>query len=272
MPSRFWPRLARNFLPAALLICVLGGIFYLVESADDESTLIENEKDHLHAGTETAKRAVLSLARDTQYVARSQPLTRAIAAPRADTLDDAARDFASFINAKRIYNKVRWIDSTGMERLRVELVASNAEVIPPPDEEDKHQRYYFDETMKLKHGEVYLSRLDLEIERGQIERPYRPVLRAAVPLFGPHQQKLGIAIVTYEAQDMFQRIEHVTATSESNWMLIDQQGYWLHSPVAAEEFGFMLPHGAGMATRYPQAWNKINTASTGLFKDDAGDL
>jgi diguanylate cyclase (GGDEF)-like protein/PAS domain S-box-containing protein len=272
MPSRFWSRLARNFLPAALLICTLGGIFYVNESSDDETTLIENEKDHLRAGAETTKRTLLSLARDTQYLADSRPLTRATADPEADMLDNAARDFAAFINAKRIYSKARWIDETGMERVRVELVAGNAKTIPPNQEENKRQRYYFDEAMKLERGEIYLSRLDLEIARGRIEQPLHPVLRAAVPLFGQRQQRIGIAIVTYEARDLFQHIEQVAATTESTWMLLDQHGYWLHSPVAADEFGFMLPHGASMAARHPQAWEKINAASSGLFRDKAGDF
>ncbi|BBJ00248.1 hypothetical protein FGKAn22_19400 [Ferrigenium kumadai] len=272
MSSRFWSRLARNFLPAALLICALGGIFYVSESSDDEVTLIENEKDHLHAGVETTQRILLSLARDTQYLAHSQPLAKALANPDATMLDNAASDFAAFIDAKRIYNKIRWIDQTGMERVRVEWVAGKARTAPLGQTENKRQRYYVDEAMKLKHGEVYLSRLDLEIENGQIEKPYHPVLRAATPLFGPHQQRLGIAIVTYEAEDLFQRIAQVANTDESNWMLLEQQGHWLHSPVASDEFGFMLSARPSMAERYPQAWKKISTASTGHFKDEAGGL
>ncbi|HXU94117.1 MAG TPA: EAL domain-containing protein [Gallionella sp.] len=272
MSSRFWSRLARNFLPAALLICTLGGIFYLNESSDDETTLLENEKDHLHAGVEAANRALLSLARDTQYLAHSQPLAKAIANPDAAMLDNTARDFAAFINAKRVYSKIRWIDETGMERIRVEWVAGNAKAVPADQAENKRQRYYVDEAMKLKHGEVYLSRLDLEIDHGQIEKPYRPVLRAATPLFGPSQQRLGIAIVTYEAQDLFQHVEEVAATGDSQWMLLEQQGHWLHSPVASDEFGFMLPDRPSMAERNPQAWKRISTAASGQFKDDAGNL
>ena len=270
MSPRFWIRLARNFLPAALIISALGGIFYLVESTENETVLIENEKDHLHSGVQAVNRALLTLARDNRYLANSLPLAKVIA-PGPETLEYAARDFAAFIDAKRVYSKVRWIDEAGMERARVDLVAGRAQVVPPDRKESKAGRYYFDEAMETQRGEVYLSRLDLEIEHGLIEQPYHPVLRAAVPLFD-RQQRRGIAIVTYEVRDLFQRVEHVASSREGRWMLLDQQGYWLRSPDPDEEFGFMLPHGTNMATRHPQAWRKIKAPETGHFKDKAGDL
>jgi diguanylate cyclase (GGDEF)-like protein/PAS domain S-box-containing protein len=272
MPSRFWPRLARNFLPAALIICVLGGVFYLVESSDDENVLAENEKDHLHSGVQAVNRALLTLARDTRYLGNTMPLERAVDSGNPIALDHTAREFASFIEAKRIYGKARWIDETGAERVRVDLAGGKARAIPPALEENKTGRYYFDEAMKTRPGEVYLSRLDLEIQGAQVEQPHRPVLRAAVPLFDQQENRRGIAIVTYEAQDLFRRVDHVAASREGKWMLLDPRGYWLRSPDPAEEFGFMLPHGTTMAARHPKAWQRIAGSHTGQFKDEAGDL
>jgi PAS domain S-box-containing protein len=272
MPSRFWPRLARNFLPAALIICVLGGVFYLFESSDDKTVLVENEKDHLHSGVQAVNRALLTLARDTRYLGNTMPLERAVNSGDSVALDHAAREFTSFLDAKRIYSKARWIDETGAERVRAELVDGRAEIAPHARKENKSGRYYFDEAMKTKRGDIYLSRLDLEVMGDQIELPHRPVLRAALPLFDRQAKRRGIAVVTYDVKDLFQRIEHVTASIEGKWMLLDPQGHWLHSPNPGDEFGFMLPHGATMAARHPQVWQRIASSHVGQFKDEAGDL
>lgn len=272
MPSRFWRHLLRNFLPAALLIIALGGSFYALESAEETEVLLDNEEDHLHDSALAINHVLLSFAHDTQYLANSLPLGKAVAQPDAITLDETARELAAFIDAKHIYSKARWIDETGQERLIVEQVKGRAARLPAEQMENVFARYYFSAAMRLNKGEIYLSPLDLEVENDLIERPHHPVLRAASPLFDEAGLPHGIAMLTLSAHELFEQIGSVATSSGTNWMLLNQQGYWLRSPDKADEFGFMLPHQASLAARQPQLWEKINGAPSGHFIDDAGDL
>ncbi|HEX5363016.1 MAG TPA: EAL domain-containing protein [Gallionella sp.] len=260
----------QNFLPAALIILALGGVFFEFESAEDLRTLIDHEQDHVHAGVETANRTLLTLKRDTQNLAHSTTLGEAILQPsRTSRLE---QDMLAFISSKVVYYKARWIDENGQERARVDIQNGKAVIVPSSRTENKATRDYFAQTIKLSDGATYLSPLDLEIEHGAIEQPLRPTLRAATPLFDAAGRKHGLAVVSYSAQDLFRRIQEISATEHSSWMLLNEQGYWLRSGDPAQEFGFMLPHRASMAEQHPEIWDRIKAAPVGNFIDADGGL
>ncbi len=272
MHPGFANRLIRNFVPAALFIVALGSVFYAFESSDDLKELINHESDHVHAGVETTNRILIELERDTQYLARSSLLTDAVARTTPATVARAAQDMAAFVATKRIYHKVRWLDESGRELARADLVDGESIVVPPDRTGSKSARYYFAQAMKLRRGETYLSPLDLDFEKGKLELPPNPTLRAATPLFDPAGRRRGIAVISYSAQDLFDRIDSVSATGHSTWMLLNDRGYWLKGRDRAQEFGFMLPHRAGMAAEQPDIWNKIAYAPSGHFFDKDGGL
>ncbi len=270
--SLFWQRLLHNLLPAALLICTLGIIFYWAESAEDETVLIENEKDHIHAGIEDANRALLSVARDARFVSNLDTLLVNINTSGKAGTASAVRDLKSFLERKRIYSKVRWIDERGTVRLHVELVNGRAALPPAGADASKLQRYYFREAMQIKRGLVYLSNIDLEMDGDVIVQPQHPVMRAAVRVFDQHNRARGIVVLTYSVQDMFGRIDRVSRSADASWMLLDQRGYWLHNAQAELEFGAQLPHRRTLAEKYPQAWKKMSSSASGQFKDGLGNL
>ncbi len=266
----FLPRLLQHFLPIVLIASVVAGIFFLTTAAEEEAALVTNEEDHIHAASENVKRALLTLVRDTAVLADLTTLNRAIRTNAPDDLQDAKRDFLSFADNKRVYGKVRWMDETGHERLKVELLHGHARAAPPNGEENETQRDYFREAMQLAEGEVYLSPLDLEMDEGQIEQPLHPVMRAARRVFDSRGRSRGIVVLTYEADDLYQRIERVASSADAGWMLVDSQGYWLRSPQHEDEFGSQLPHRRSMATRYPRAWQTMHDSPLGHIKDGEG--
>jgi PAS domain S-box-containing protein len=270
MPPLFWQRLLRNFLPVALILVTLGGGVYVHEAKDAADELTAIEQEHLHAAKLTVYRHLLELSRDTLFLANSPALTQLIARPDVASRNLAEREYAAFIDAKPDYRKVRWIDQNGMERVRVELKDSKVVIHPSAQNELKTLRYYFVETMKLKRGELFLSPLDLDIEHDIAT--LNPTLRAATPLFDQGGRARGIVVVSYSVEELFERIQSVSISRRDNWMLLDRHGYWLRSPIAADEFGFILPHHANMASRQPQVWQRINAAPSGHFIDEHGDL
>ena len=48
--------------------------------------------------------------------------------------------------------------------------------------------------MSARLGRVFVSPLDLNIERGEIEVPYKPVIRYATPVFDKENKAKGIVI------------------------------------------------------------------------------
>lgn len=215
---------------------------------------------------------MLTLSRDTRFVADELALHHATSQTDIKGLTEATQDLENYLRAKEIYSKARWIDETGQERIRVESNKHGITTLSLTKTKNKSDRYYFREAMRIGKDKIYLSPLDLEVEHNIIKQPHHPILRAATALFGASGKPRGIAILDYETQDLFQRIETVSASSDTDWMLLNQEGYWLHSPDATQEFGFMLPHKTNMSALHPHAWAKISATPNGYFFDAAGDL
>ncbi|MBI3221520.1 MAG: EAL domain-containing protein [Nitrosomonadales bacterium] len=260
----------RNFFPAALLICVLSGLFYGFESRNSRQALITNEVDHVSSGRLTIERLLVSLGRDTRYAASELSFTTPTI--ELSAVAEIAHEFSNYLSAKEIYSKVRWIDETGLERVRAEHSKRGTTLQPLDQPANKSDRYYFRHAMKFEKGDIYLSPLDLEIDQGMIEQPHQPVIRAATPVFDLAGRPRGIAMLTYSAQDLFERIDHAIASPRTEWMLLNQDGYWLRSTNPAQAFGFMLPHQRNMAASHPGVWGKISTTENGDYTDSSGNL
>jgi hypothetical protein len=89
--------------------------------------------------------------------------------------------FLSSINANKNYFQVRFLDSEGLEKIRVDRAKDTKEcfVVPKDKLQDKSGRYYFRDTIQNDNSKFWYSNFDLNIERGEIEKPLRPTFRVS---------------------------------------------------------------------------------------------
>jgi methyl-accepting chemotaxis protein len=161
---------------------------------------------------------------------------------------------------KKFYQQLRYLDETGQELVRVDFDGQQAIVISGDELQDKSSRDYFQETMKLQAGEVYISELTLNQEQGQIQVPHTPVLRFGTPVFDPTGQRRGVVVLNVYA-DSFLSLLEIQGTSQN--YLINQEGYYLHHPEDAKEFGFDL--GTDFNANQDFAWAMLQTSDTDTF-------
>lgn len=101
-----------------------------------------------------------------------------------------------FAKSYKQYYQIRIIESSGYEIVRIDNKRDGTTVIvPDSDLQDKKQRYYFPEAIKLDREQMYVSPIDLNIEQGKAETTYVPVIRLATPLFDSKGKKKGILIL-----------------------------------------------------------------------------
>lgn len=157
--------------------------------------------------------------------------------------------FASFAKYRGIYYQVRYIDEKGMEVVRVD------DGVPVADDklQDKSDRYYFKDAVKVPKGTVYVSPLDLNKEWGKIEVPFRPVIRYAVTVFDKKGVNRGIIITNVDARQILQRLQGSATTGHIRIMLIDSEGYYMLHPDKKKEWGGPadLNTGANIKKDYP---------------------
>ena len=130
-----------------------------------------------------------------------------------------------FSQGKRSFYQVRYIDSGGREVVRLNVEDGRARAVPVSQLQDKSDRPYVTETLKLAEGELYISPMDLNIERGRVEVPHRPVLRFGLPLFGDDGERTGILVLNLDARSIFRLIEPLRNGTEA--FLLDRKGTYL---------------------------------------------
>ena len=132
--------------------------------------------------------AVLAGTEDLIFLVES-PEARGAASGKPGAIDQLESLFLAYVQARSQVFQARLLDADGHEMLRIERGTDRAPA-RATRLQNKAKRYYFKQATMLKRGEVFVSELDLNIEDGKLEAPFRPTLRFATPLFtdsrGPH--------------------------------------------------------------------------------------
>jgi diguanylate cyclase (GGDEF)-like protein len=183
-----------------------------------------------------------------------------------------SKDYSELVQRKRNYDQVRYIDEGGMEIVRVNFNHGNPEIVQSYDLQFKGDRYYFKDTLKLGLDKIFVSPLDLNIEKNEIEKPLKPIIRFGTPVFNGDHQKCGVIVINYLAGEMLEFIEKTEKLSPGKTMLINQEGFWLLSPDKNEEWGFMIKDRADkkFSEKFPEVWDQIMASENCQVKNSNG--
>ncbi len=94
-----------------------------------------------------------------------------------------------------------------------------------------NNREYFEKTMALNPGEIYISPINLnrEVTTGKLEIPYKPTIRVAVPLTNKKGRKEGIFIANLLAESLFEFTDSKSLKKDYDMtcLIINKQEYYL---------------------------------------------
>ncbi|MFE8072552.1 EAL domain-containing protein [Marinobacteraceae bacterium S3BR75-40.1] len=266
-----WARCVVYFLATFLLL----GVAFLAYDYQDFSAQRESDR---HAETVRLSLAAKALTSDLQralvdvrMLAYNPDLQRFLQNSGRLNQNRLETNFLNLAQTSGLYDQVRLLDKHGKERIRVNYSNGRATLVPKAELQEKEGRYYFSETIGLPEGGIYLSPLDLNIEHGQIERPYKPIIRLAMPVFRPRaEQPAGIVILNYRADRLLASLEDVMTDSWGEAMLLNRDGYWLYSPRKSDEWGFMWGNNRTFFNRFPEAAAAVMAGGGGDVVTGAG--
>ncbi len=263
-------RLATLFLPVVLLTgsVVLG--LYRHDLAK-EHTLYEQAGKHLvDLQDEIIKREFKTVESDLFYLANQAILLDFVAEgqPRKAALE---KEYQLFCQQRGVYDQIRFLDSAGMEKVRINyLGGGQASIVPAGELQSKAKRYYFWGTMRLGRGGVFVSPLDLNVEHEQIERPLKPMIRFATPVIDQRDAKHGILILNYYGAALIRKLAEVSVTFPGSAWLVNRGGYFLRGRTPQEEWGFMLGHHHTFASFFAEEWPRLARSEAGQFRTEHG--
>ena len=245
-------------LPALVAMVVYVG--YFSRNLVIGST-IRSQKVRVTSQAQSVNSFLSGVREDVLFLSQLEAITRLLEADSTPSLDgvayDAAREtleqeFLAFSEVKRIYYQVRFLDATGMEIARVDSDGQSSAIIAHTQLQNKVGRYYFDDTIVLPSGELMVSPLDLNVERGEIEVPHKPVIRYATPVWFDGEPA-GIVIVNVFAERFLSPLKAMAEPDETI-VLLDKAGYYLyHSTDEAKRWGRDLEkHTERLYVDYPE--------------------
>ena len=176
-----------------------------------------------------------------------------------------------FSDSKMKYDQLRYLDDQGNELLRINYNKGQPEIVAEDLLQNKKDRYYFTETIKLGPGEIYMSKFDLNIEGDSIEQPEKPMIRFGIPVFDKNNVKTGVFVANYLGENIKQKLFDLTDGTVGSIQLINKDSYWLIGPDKVKEWGFMYPGRENYTFKdiFPSEWERITKEKKGHFFTNA---
>ncbi len=133
--------------------------------------------------------------------------------------------FLAVANAQQEVLKLRYIDASGMERIRISKTgaASPGYAVDTTELQNQSSRYYSQQLAQIPDQQIWYSALDLDMDHGQISHPLTPVLRLATPLYREGQYQ-GFVILSLL---MERTLEELLASRLFDVMLSNGEGHVL---------------------------------------------
>ncbi len=238
------------FLPVAALVSVLGVYFASQRTADHINGILAYDSARLNLISGFLGAEVLGSLKHLRSLSTETITRQAVESREPGNLRSLESSFLTLARRNPQYQQIRWIDESGKELARVNRDRGKPYAVAPQDLQDKRDRYYFKAANALLPGELYISRVDMNEERGQNEIPGRPVLRIATPVQDSRKKRRGIIIINIEMRHLFSLVHAPGETrDEANYLLVNQQGIVLHGDIGdvqaadAQEQGmdFIMP-------------------------------
>ena len=249
-------------VPLILILAIVLGLVYRAE-ADAALTITKaKEQQSVHLASRTIS-AVLGVIRgDVTFLVELSSLHQWLESRDANDWSNLTTDFMTFVQHRELYDHVRFLNMDKKEVVRINWNEKKPVVTPTKQLQSKFHRDYAQE-LHLKKGELSVSSFDLNIEHGVIEQPIKPVIRFSAPVFDSKNRKCGYVILNYKGQRLLDRLRAIAQKNDGGLMLLNQEGYWLLSDRAEEEWGFMYPEGQSLQFEHKYGANVWSSLLSG---------
>lgn len=254
-----------------LAIAAVTAGFLLQEQKAQRKVMETDERRRLELLGKVSERNIKSIAYDLIFLSNHPQLHRWLTSADRRHRADLSRTCLEFSEDAGVYDQIRFIDASGMERIRINGGSAPA-IVAQTDLQNKGSRYYFRDTLKLSPGQVFVSPLDLNVENGRVEHPLKPVIRFGMPVQGVDGSRKGVVILNYLGGKLLADLDQAAGPGAGTAMMLNEAGYWAKGMHPEDEWGFMFADRKNrtMAIRHPAAWGRITARGQGQFSDESG--
>lgn len=247
-------------------------LFYNIQTKNDLTEIEMREYFSIELLEQNMLNNFKTIVSDLKFLLHQNELQQMLESGDKKIKQIIAQEYLEFSKKKKIYDQIRFLDERGDEVVRVNYNNGIPTVVPDGRLQQKANRYYFKDIFNLQRGFVFLSPFDLNVERGKIEYPLKPIIRFGAPVFDNKGEKRGIIVLNYYGANLIATLKKASQFFPGDIMLVNSDGYWLVGPKPESEWGFMIPENADQkfSNTYAKAWHHITNAEKDQIYSDDG--
>jgi PAS domain S-box-containing protein len=263
----------RLLLPAAisgaLLATAACAFLYGHDTGQIEQRWRERESVRVRMFSELFSSNFHNAARDVLILSTGDALQTYFRDGDVASLDRAASRAQVFSHGQADYDQIRFVDNKGDVIFRVNR---NGQRVAPEELQDKAEREFFVRASALAPDAILISPMELNAGKGGIEKPFKPIVRFACPVFDATGTRRGIYVINLLVGGILDRLEQWEPANTRRARVLNATGFWLKTADSAQEWGFMLPGRAGMtmAQTDPGLWLEVSHGTSGQVAHRGG--
>ena len=263
------------FLVAGLLVGLSFFFFYQQEIESWQDALEKRELAQVRLQDQVLAGELKTVVSDLLFLVDqfAEHRVQQAADKERQVLDFFAEEILLFVEQKKLYDQIRFIDNSGMETIRVNLAREHAYLVPSDELQVPNTAFYFEAAKDLDKGEVFVSRFVLNAEQGRVDELGKPIISFASPLFGAREERQGILVLNFLGAGLIENFQRSSINSHRRVMLVNNKGYWLSGMEReGHNWGFMFPRGLNWTfdREYKTAWPRILQDIDGQFHTKHG--
>ncbi len=271
--KKFVPRLKKGIVYSVIFFVIISCIYLAISvflqintNKVEKVALIENEERLVNVEKYILSKTINELKSDLLFITDSYNI-------QENESEKLGKEWIAFADRKMIYDQIRFIDLNGDETIRINYDLNGSTAVEEGDLQNKKDRTYFTETLPLQKNQVYISRLDLNVENGQIEESIKPMIRLSTPVFNDKNERQGIIVLNYYAQYLLDDFRNLASTAEGDIFLLDSNSYWIVNKTDKnKEWAFMYEDKQALSfkNQYAAEWQVMNESERGRIKTENG--
>jgi PAS domain S-box-containing protein len=260
------------FLPLALLFGSITLFIYFKDVKAERLSIERNEVFNIETQLKIVASDFDAVSMDLKFLAAQNELSDFLQNRTPERLHPLVNEWLSFCTIKSAYGKIRYIDKTGRELIKITCINGKPEPAPPDSLQNDSDKDYFRRTIALGRHDVYISPFDLSRTAEDDQEPFQPVLRFSMPVFDAAGQEQGILVLNYRGTLLINELKKASANSPGSTILVNEDFYYLTSRGQDKQWEF-TSSGTGsqsLKKRLPTGWHRISREDSGQFRTDDG--
>ncbi|MDD1782672.1 PAS domain S-box protein [Enterovibrio sp. ZSDZ35] len=214
-------------LPAYFSLVILVSLHYVLSMDNDKRHVLVNEQSIVGLIDEVLGETLVRMSADAKNLAY---VTRETLETGDDPFETLTAYFLQVSSNNDSYDQIRFLDNKGLEKLRVNNENSTVSVVPSQQLQNKSHRYYWQHSIRLNEGSVYISPMDLNVEGGEVQLPLNPTIRVGTPVLLSNGAKAGVILLNYKANQLINKLLTVAPEFTHHLYIYNPQGIAIIHP------------------------------------------